>query len=221
LSTHQVPLPDQVGPRTVGARPHVLKAAAIVSAVVAFAADDVDGAGGVDHGRVGSSRFPRRVGRAARPGDTCGRRARARPVAPNRNHARAAERLTPQIAAVPREYARRRSAPARALHTRARVCYTRAKTQSDGNARTHAHALTEARMHAQTCAHAPVRAHLTQARLSHAYAHPARMHTNEYKHTNESTYTTDASATRRYRVGTASALRCSAEYRLSASQFVA
>ncbi len=81
--------PTESGPRTsVGARPHVLEEGAAV------AADDVDGAGGVDHGRVPRSRSPRRAGRAARPGDTCGRRARARPVAPN-----ATTRARPQRAA--------------------------------------------------------------------------------------------------------------------------
>jgi hypothetical protein len=54
---------------------------------------------------------------------------------------------------VPRGYARRRSAPARSLHTRARVCYTRAKMQSDGNARTHAHLLTPARVHGHARKH--------------------------------------------------------------------
>jgi hypothetical protein len=36
-----------------------------------MAADDVDGAGGVDHHRRRISRSPRRARRTARPGDTC------------------------------------------------------------------------------------------------------------------------------------------------------
>jgi hypothetical protein len=56
---------------SVGADPHV-----IVVGAAAMAADDVDGAGGVDHHRRRISRSPRRAGRAARPGDTCGKRGR-------------------------------------------------------------------------------------------------------------------------------------------------
>jgi hypothetical protein len=128
----------------------------VVKCVGAVAADDVDGAGGVDHGRVPLSRSPSRAGRAASPRDTCGRRARARPVAPNRNHARAAAdaRRRPS-------YKYRKSPPcdgsahaaARRTHTPF-ATHTCAKTQSDGNARTHAHALTKARVHARTRAHA-------------------------------------------------------------------
>ncbi len=78
--------PDRVWQRTtVGARPHVVD----VAAVAVAAADDVDGAGGVDHGRVPISRSPFRLGRAARPGDTCGRRA-SPAGGTDRNHARAA-----------------------------------------------------------------------------------------------------------------------------------
>jgi hypothetical protein len=76
ISTYLVPLstpgvpptpPDEVRSRTsVGARPHVVEV---------DAADDVDGVSAcVDHGRVPESRSPRRVGRTARPGHTCGRR---------------------------------------------------------------------------------------------------------------------------------------------------
>ncbi len=67
---------DLVRPRTsVGARPHVLEVDFGVAAV-ASAADDIDGAGGVDHRRVPPSVSPRRAGRAARPAHTCGQRAR-------------------------------------------------------------------------------------------------------------------------------------------------
>jgi hypothetical protein len=64
------PPSDQFRPRTsVGARPHVV----VVGAAEAGAADDVDGAGGVDHRRVRKSRSPRRAGGAACPRHTCGR----------------------------------------------------------------------------------------------------------------------------------------------------
>ena len=53
---------------SVGARPHVL-----VEGGAGAAADDVDGAGGVDHRRVPFSASPRRAGRAARPRRYCGR----------------------------------------------------------------------------------------------------------------------------------------------------
>ncbi len=61
---------DRVRPRTsVGARPHVVVPSD--GAGVAPAADDVDGAGGVDHGRVPISRSPRRGHRTASPHGTC------------------------------------------------------------------------------------------------------------------------------------------------------
>ncbi len=59
--------------------PHVL----VVSAV-AGAADDVDGAGGVDHRRVPLSASPFRLEGATRPRDTCGKPVR---TTPNRKHA--------------------------------------------------------------------------------------------------------------------------------------
>jgi hypothetical protein len=66
------------GPRTsVGARPHVV----VVGVAGAPTAEDIDGAGGVDHGRVVISPSPRRAGRTARPRDACGRRARNQPMA--------------------------------------------------------------------------------------------------------------------------------------------
>ncbi len=52
---------------SVGAHPHVV----VVDDAAVVATDDVDGAGGVDHGRVVISRIPSRVGRAARPGHPC------------------------------------------------------------------------------------------------------------------------------------------------------
>ena len=52
---------------SVGAHPHVVEGAG-----AAAAADDVDGAGGVDHGRVRMSGRPRRIGDHASPRDTCG-----------------------------------------------------------------------------------------------------------------------------------------------------
>ena len=65
--------PDLVRPRTsVGARPHV---PVVVRCGAAAAADDVDGAGGVDHRRVPRSGSPRRAECAARPRRTCGQRA--------------------------------------------------------------------------------------------------------------------------------------------------
>ncbi len=56
---------------SVGADPNVLEAGA-GGADVAEAADDVDGAGVVDHGRVPPSRSPRRAGRTGREPKSCG-----------------------------------------------------------------------------------------------------------------------------------------------------
>ncbi len=83
----QLPSNPEFGPLTsVGAHPHV----PVVSGAAAVAADDVDGAGRVDHGRVVRSASPFRLDCAARPGDTCGQRAPTRPVGANRKHERAA-----------------------------------------------------------------------------------------------------------------------------------
>ncbi len=82
------------GPRTsVGARPHVV----VEDGGDALAADDVDGAGGVDHGRVRLSRSPLRAGRAARPRDTCGR-TRATTGRSHRTQPRTAPRRTHALA---------------------------------------------------------------------------------------------------------------------------
>ncbi len=71
------------GPRTsVGADPHVLEDGA-----APVAADDVDGAGSVDHGRVPLSATPRRVARAGGPGRACRRTAAGeRPMAKAKAH---------------------------------------------------------------------------------------------------------------------------------------
>jgi hypothetical protein len=143
-STLQRTPPTPPSRTSVGARPDVVAEDAVAAA---SAADDVDGAGGVDHGRVPISRSPSRLGRAARPRDTCGRtRAttgrsrRTQPRARGRNAGRAINTAD----------ARR----ATGRRTQRRGARARAAIQSDGNAQTHAHALTEARIHARTRAHA-------------------------------------------------------------------
>jgi hypothetical protein len=55
---------------SVGAHPHIHQLRG--SSLVDPAADDVDGAGGVDHGRVQNSRTPRRAGGTTRPRHTFG-----------------------------------------------------------------------------------------------------------------------------------------------------
>jgi hypothetical protein len=141
--------PDIVRPRTsVGARPHVLEAGAGGIA----AADDVDGAGGVDHGCVPKSASPRRRECAARPRDTCGPRAPTPADGPNRAHERAAadapraELLIPPVPAVRWEGPRSRAARTQACHTR--KCL-RLDVQNHKHKRTHAqtHAHTDARAH--------------------------------------------------------------------------
>ncbi len=64
-------VPTRVRVRTsVGNHPDVVEVEGVVEA--AAAADDVDGAGGVDHGRVVCSDTPRRADGATSPSGTCG-----------------------------------------------------------------------------------------------------------------------------------------------------
>jgi hypothetical protein len=91
VSTPEYPrVPPRVG-TSAGADPHVVFA----GAVTVYAAEDVDGAGGVDHGRVVTSRSPSRAGRTIGEGDTCGHEG-DRPMKQwhKRNHARAAARAS-------------------------------------------------------------------------------------------------------------------------------
>ncbi len=67
LSTPRVPRASPVR-TSVGALPHVAED----FAVLVVAADDVDGAGGVDHGTDILSYFPRRAVDHGGPGDACG-----------------------------------------------------------------------------------------------------------------------------------------------------
>ncbi len=78
------------------------------------------------------------------------------PTQPRTRGRRRAAGLTINTAS--RRRASRVRAQRRGAHTRS--LHTRAKVQSDGNARTHAHALTRARIHARTRAHAPLRSPL-------------------------------------------------------------
>jgi hypothetical protein len=172
----RVPPIDRVWPRTsVGARPHVVVEGG-EGGVVAVSADDVDGAGGVDHRRVPSSRGPRRAGRAARPRDTCsrtrattGRSHRTQPNARGRNARRGPSykyrKPTPCDG-------RERKAPRRAQR---RSLHTRAELQSDGIART------------RTCTHRGLHAPRARARAqmdtnthmstrANAHAHCTRTH---------------------------------------------
>jgi hypothetical protein len=105
---------DRVRPRTsVRAHPHVRVEG---GALGAAAADDVDGAGGVDHGRVRISRSPSRAGRAARPVHPCGRRARL--AKPDRSHR-----------TQPRARGRRRAGAGRAINTARRRRASRVRAQ--------------------------------------------------------------------------------------------
>ncbi len=68
-------------------RPHVAvvgvrSTKAFINYWTVGAADDVDGAGGIDHGRVPSSGTPRRAGGAQAPRHACGTRAE-RPMSAN------------------------------------------------------------------------------------------------------------------------------------------
>ncbi len=164
-STHPVYPPthpsDRVRPRTSSADPHV-----VVVGDGVTAADDVDGAASVDHGRVPLSRSPRRAGREARPRHTCSRRARhLKPIAPNATaHARPPGAAGQAInTAGPRRAstapAQRRSAHTRAhTHaTHARRCLPKERQNTLALAHERALAQTHARAHART--HGPAHAH--------------------------------------------------------------
>jgi hypothetical protein len=124
-----------------------------------LAADDVDGAGGVDHGRVLISRIPSRAGRAARPRDTCGRtrattkagrtepQPRARP--PTRGADRAINTASHRRAMGKR--AQRGGARTRRSVTHA--VHARAHRQTKRRARAHTHTHTQTRTHTQTHTH--------------------------------------------------------------------
>jgi hypothetical protein len=68
LLTRILPPPTSPVRTSVGARPHVV----VEGEAVAKAAEDVDGAGGVDHGRVRISAIPRRAVPYERVGHACG-----------------------------------------------------------------------------------------------------------------------------------------------------
>ncbi len=116
---------------SVGARPHVPE---VGGAIVA--ADDVDGAGSVDHGRVPSSASPRRAGRAASPHGACG--THTNPHAHTRTHTRT--------------HARNRTRTRTRMHAR-----THARTHSHAHAftHTHTHTLARRRTHSRLPARAP------------------------------------------------------------------
>ncbi len=106
---------------SVSALPHIWRAGG-------GAADDVDGAGGVDHGRVVRSASPRRAGRAIRPGHTCVRPTRAtRPMAPPRKQSPLSSHCT-------RTHARTHTR----THTHTHSPTTRTYTHTSTHARTHA-----------------------------------------------------------------------------------
>ncbi len=150
-----------------------------------MAADDVDGAGdGVDHGRVLISRSPCRLGRTARPGDTCGP-TRATPGRSHRTsttHAPPAEPLIPPAPAVPPQRPHSAEAYTQSFHTRAHThghAHKRVKMLAVGTAkhtrtRMRTHACTDTCAHAQTrtCAPTQMRAQaLTQTRMSPTHPH--------------------------------------------------
>jgi hypothetical protein len=196
-STHAPPPPPLgwVRPRTsVGARPHV-----VVVVAAAEAADDVDGAGGVDHGRVPGSANPLRAGRTARPGHACGQRARHRPMAPNANkHAQPLVRRSTT--------ARREGPHSAAAHARVRnytsVSNTHKREDEIRWRCTHARtrALTKARVHGHTRARSRTRtaprAHTDGSPRSRAVAHVQGPSHPQTQNTNKRTYATTHARTR-------------------------
>jgi hypothetical protein len=88
---------------SVGALPHVLVEDAVL---VVVAAEDVDGAGGVDHGSLGHARAPRGAGSNTRPRLTCGNQTDDQPMtnatgARGRSARCIAALLIPQVLAAP------------------------------------------------------------------------------------------------------------------------
>jgi hypothetical protein len=176
----------QPGPRTsVDARPHVLADVATAAADAPAAADDVDGAGGVDHGRVVSSRSPFRLEGAVAEGSACGKRARhLKPVAPDRNRARAAAGRA-ICTAGPRRATPAPTQPPRRTHTvvphthvhpthilRKDACRWNGQTHSSARTRTHECTDTRARAHTRNCGRTQMRAQtLTQTNMKPTHPH--------------------------------------------------
>jgi hypothetical protein len=129
----------------VGAHPDIV----VVCVNTVPAADDVDGAGGVDQGRVPSSASPRRAGRAASPHGTCGQRARINKRTPG---ARVAGRSI--NTARPRRDTHARTHSRTHTHTR-----TLMRAHTDTHTHKHAHARTHTHLHAHAEAHACTRTH--------------------------------------------------------------
>ncbi len=148
---------------SVGALPNI-----IIEGVVAgaLAADDVDGAGAVDHGRVPRSASPRRAGRTAHPHGTCSKRAlidkRTRGAgdagrAINTAGCCRATRVPGQT-----------QSHTRSLHTHTHI-------QTPTHTIAHVHALTDTYTHARTHARTHIRKHTHTRTHTHARA---RTHTN-------------------------------------------
>ncbi len=159
--------PARVRPRTsVVARPHVR----VEGDVAAVAADDVDGAGSVDHGRVPPSRSPRRARRAPRPRDTCVRRARARPVAPNATTHAAAERIAGRAIDAARRHRATRCAGTAPRRTQTLARYTHAREDAIRWKCTNTHM----RSQRHACTHGHARAHTNE----HTHKRTRALHTH-------------------------------------------
>jgi hypothetical protein len=137
----------------------------------ADAADDVDGAGGVDHRRVLASRSPRRAGRAASPRHPCGKRARHRPVAPaataHTQPPAPPTRATPKAGGTNHKRAGACRAASRAIeYRRAPPCHPTVDTAPDAHTHrraTHTHTDTHTWKH--KCARVCACACVTRARV--------------------------------------------------------
>jgi hypothetical protein len=137
---------------SVGAHPHVLQADNEAGCAVGapLAADDVDGAGGVDHGRVVTSRSPRRRECATRPPHTCGQLART-----ERWHQLKTEKAykaSTRHGCAIRGQAQRCGTRAQSFytHTHAHVEHTHAQKCINTHARTHTHTHTHTLAHTHT-----------------------------------------------------------------------
>jgi hypothetical protein len=190
----------RVRPRTsVGAHPHVPE----VGGGAILAADDVDGPGGVDHGRVVSSRSPRRAECAARPRHTCGH-AGDRPMGTNATRARGRPQIAGYIISIQvparatRVPAQRRDTHTRPLHTHksnthARediirwICTNRrtcALTKARGHGHPHMHVHTHAGKPERECTHRHslhTQTHTRTQSYAHAHVHYTNTHAHAHK----------------------------------------
>ncbi len=180
------PLASRASPvrTSVGALPHILQ----VGVAAAVAADDVDGAGGVDHGRVVRSRTPLRAGRTARPRRACVHTSKP---TDGTNTARSTHGGRPHVAG--RSINTAKVPMGGPAQPRAARTHTRAKMQNCRNTCTRAHTKAHMPGHTQAYAHTDARANANANTRKDTHTNPThhhrRCHTHVDSHRDTNTHT--------------------------------